>query len=243
METVAAGTPQPHIVEAGRGLAWWTEAWALFRRSAGMWIVLALIMVIVFVVVGVIPVLGGLLTSLLMPVFAGGLMLAARKVDHGGVLEVGDLFAGFRDKLAPLLVLGALMLAAAVFFGIIAAAFGLGAAIGVFTGGASQSAAAILAALGAGIFGLLLILVLALLLAMAVWFAPTLVVLQGVAPVEAMKASFFASVKNTLPMLVYGVLYMVAAVVASIPFGLGWIVLFPVLLLTLYTSYRDVFES
>jgi len=29
--------------------------------------------------------------------------------------------------------------------------------------------------------------------------------------------------------------------VASIPFGLGWIVLGPVLLLTTYTSYKDVF--
>jgi uncharacterized membrane protein len=41
--------------------------------------------------------------------------------------------------------------------------------------------------------------------------------------------------------LLYGLIYVVAAVIASVPFGLGWIVLIPVLMLTVYTSYRDVF--
>jgi uncharacterized membrane protein len=44
-----------------------------------------------------------------------------------------------------------------------------------------------------------------------------------------------------LPFLVYGVVYVVAAIVASIPFGLGWIVLLPVLMLTVYVSYRDIY--
>ncbi len=63
------------------------------------------------------------------------------------------------------------------------------------------------------------------------------------APVEAMKASFAACLKNTVPFLVYGALYLVAAIVASIPFGLGWIVLVPVLMLTMYVSYKDIFGS
>jgi len=46
-----------------------------------------------------------------------------------------------------------------------------------------------------------------------------------------------------VPFLVYGVLYLVAAIVASIPFGLGWILLVPVLMLTMYVSYKDIFGS
>jgi uncharacterized membrane protein len=76
---------------------------------------------------------------------------------------------------------------------------------------------------------------------MAIWFAPALVVLRGMAPVDAIKASFAASMKNIVPFVVFGVLYIIAAIVASIPFGLGWIVLVPVLLLTAYVSYQDVF--
>jgi hypothetical protein len=211
-------------------------------RSAGMWIVLAVVLIVITVVLGMIPFLGGLALSFLMPVFAGGLLLAARKVDAGGALEFADLFAGFREKLSPLLVLGALLLAAGVLIGVVGGLFGFGAALGIFAGGAGQSAGTIFAALGAGLFGVLLMLIVALLVGMAIWFAPALVVFGDVAPVAAMKASFDACLKNMLPMLVYGVLYVIAAIIASIPFGLGWIVLLPVLILTAYTSYRDVFE-
>jgi uncharacterized membrane protein len=44
-------------------------------------------------------------------------------------------------------------------------------------------------------------------------------------------------------MLIYGLIYIAASVVASIPFGLGWVVLVPVTLLTVYTSYKDVFAG
>lgn len=79
------------------------------------------------------------------------------------------------------------------------------------------------------------------LLAMATWFAPALVVFRQVQPLEAVKASFAASLKNIVAFLVWGVIYIVASIVASIPFGLGWIVLGPVVLLTAYVSYQDLF--
>lgn len=233
----------PNAVDAGRGLAWWTEAWPLFTRAAGMWIVLTLVLLVIFLVLGAIPLLGGLAISLLTPVFGGGLMLAARKVEAGAPLGFGDLFAGFRAKFAPLLTLGALLLIAGIVTTAIAAMLGLGALLGVMTGGMAQSPSAVLATLGTGMVGLLVALALGLLVAMAYWFAPALVVLRDAAPVAALKASFAGCLRNVLPMLVYSVLYLVAAIVASIPFGLGWIVLLPVLVLTLYTSYRDVFEK
>lgn len=244
MTTDLAGqAPAPRAVDAGRGLGWWTEGWRLFTRAAGMWVILTLILMAIFVLVGLVPLLGGLVVSLLAPVFAGSLMKAARKVEAGGSLEVGDLFAGFRDKLTPLLTLGALLLAVSLAIGVVAALSGLGALIGAAAGGANESPAAVLAALGTGMIALLVVLVLGLLVAMAYWFAPALVVLHDVAPVAALKASFAGCMKNVLPMLVYGVIYIVASIVASIPFGLGWLVLLPVLALTIYVSYRDVFEA
>jgi hypothetical protein len=241
MPTTAA--PQPQAVDAGRGLAWWTEAWPLFTRAALMWIVLLLALMVICVVVGLVPVLGGLAVSLATPVFGGGLMLAARKVDGGGALEFGDLFAGFRDKLSPLLVLGALLLGVSAVIGALAVMFGLGAALGVLAGAAAERPGAVLAAVGSGMFALLVLMALAVPVAMAFWFAPALVALRDVPPVEALKASFSACLRNILPMLVYGVIYIVAAAVASIPFGLGWIVLLPLLVLTIYTSYRDIYEK
>jgi uncharacterized membrane protein len=210
-------------------------------KNPGVWIVLALIMIVIFIALGFIPLLGGLVSSLLFPAFAASWLLAARKVEGGGTLEVGDLFSGFKDKLTPLLVLGAIVLAAGLVITLAAGALGFGAVMGMFMGGARQSAGGMMAALSAGMLALLVALVLGTLVAMAVWFSPALVVFRNIAPVDALKASFDACLKNIMPFLLYGIAYIIAAIIASIPFGLGWIVLAPVLMLTAYTSYKDVF--
>ena len=41
-------------------------------------------------------------------------------------------------------------------------------------------------------------------LAMAVWLAPPLVVFHDFSAFQALKASFFAALRNSLPFLVYG---------------------------------------
>lgn len=228
-------------VAPGRGFAWWAEAWRLFTAAAGMWVVLVIVLLIVFVVLGFVPMVGGLATALLAPVFAGSLMLTARKAAGGASPEVGDLFVAFRDHVNPLLVLGALNAVAALLLGGLAMVLGLGAVIGIVAGSANSSPEAVMAALGAGMAGLVVLLALGLVLAMALWFAPSLVVLRGTPPVEALAASLRASLKNIAPFTLYGLAYIAAAILATIPLGLGWIVLVPVLILTAYTSYRDVF--
>lgn len=240
MEAAMSGAVQSRGVEAGRGISWWSEAWALFTKNAGMWIVLALILLVAFVVLSFIPLLGPLVASLVAPVFVGSWVLAARKLETGGALEVGDLLAGFKDKLTPLLVLGALLLVATLVIGGLAAALGFGALMGM---GGAQGSGGVMAAISGGMLALLVGLALGLLVAMAFWFAPALVVLRDMAPVDALKASVAASLKNIVPFLLYSVIYFIAAIVASIPFGLGWVVLVPVLLLTVYVSYKDVFGA
>jgi hypothetical protein len=42
---------------------------------------------------------------------------------------------------------------------------------------------------------------------------------------------------------VQGVILLVASIVASIPLGLGWLVLGPVLVASIYTGYRDIYFS
>jgi uncharacterized membrane protein len=80
-------------------------------------------------------------------------------------------------------------------------------------------------------------------LVMAVWFAPALVVLRGAEPWEAMKLSFDGSLKNIVPFLIYGIVWIVLAIVATIPILLGWLVLGPVTVASIYASYCDIFED
>lgn len=233
---------EPRTVDAGRGTAWWTEGWALFMKNPGMWVVLGLLLLVILVVLAVIPLLGSIATALLMPVFIGSWMLAAQKVGAGGTLAVEDLFSCFKDKLTPLLILGALLLAASIVIGIVAGGLGVGAVMGLVAGGGSRSTGGVMAAAGAGMFAVLVGMLMGFAVAMALWFAPALVVFRNLAPVDALKASVAASLKNIVPFLIYGLIYIVAAIVASIPFGLGWVVLVPLLFLTMYVSYVDVFS-
>jgi uncharacterized membrane protein len=78
-------------------------------------------------------------------------------------------------------------------------------------------------------------------LLMALWFAPALVMLDQVSAGDAMKSSLAASVRNWLPFTVYGLLSLVLLVVAAIPLMLGYLILIPVMLGSMYASYRDIF--
>ena len=98
-----------------------------------------------------------------------------------------------------------------------------------------------MAAAGLGMVMMLVFFVVGIVLGMAFWFAPGLVILGGMAPIDAIKASFAGSLKNIVPFILYTVIYFVAAIVATIPFGLGWLALMPLLMITIYVSYRDIY--
>jgi len=233
---------QPRAVDGGRGVAWWTDAWALFMKNAVIWVVLGLVLILILFVLAIIPLVGQLASALLMPVFGGSWMMAAKKLEDGGTLEVGDLFGAFKsDRMTPLMVVGALFLVSMVIIVGIMGVLGFGGAVGMMAGGMTGSSKSFAAGMGVSLFAMLVGLVLFVLVTMALWFAPPLVALRGVAPMDAMRLSFAASMKNVVPFLLWGIIYIIASIVASIPFGLGWLVLAPVLLLTVYTSYKDVF--
>jgi len=228
-------------VAAGHGWKWITEGWELFKRQPGTWILLLIIFVLISVLIALIPVLGSIASNVLWPVFAGGIILGCRELAQGGELAVGHLFAGFRDHFGKLIVIGILYLVALIVivivaFAITGAGIGFGALLGVDRGGAEASVMTILLAV-------LVALALIIPVAMAAWFAPALVVLNDIGVGDAVKASFWACLKNIVPFLVYGLIGLGLAIVASIPFGLGWLALGPTLAASVYASYRDIFYT
>ena len=102
----------------------------------------------------------------------------------------------------------------------------------------------VLNAMGMGFIVLLLIaLAGGFLIAMAFWFAPALVALSGEEPFVALQKSFSACWINFVPFLVYGLIYIALAIVASIPFGLGWLVLAPMIAASVYAGWRQIFSA
>jgi len=240
---------EPRAVDAGRGATWWGEGWRLFTPAVGVWLLTMLILIVLNLVGSLVPVVGTLAMQVLYPVFAGGLMLGCRAVDRGNPLTLAHLFAGFNQRTGSLVVVGLIytglgVLITLIVAGMMVALFGV-AIFGMLTGAVdpAQTGIALDSAVVAVLLGVLFFLLLLLPLIMAVWFAPALVMLGGLSPGAAMTASFRGCLRNVVPFLVYSLIGIGLAVVASIPFGLGWFVLGPVTIATVYTSYCDIFED
>ena len=248
-ESVLPSAAGPRSVDAGRGLAWLTEAWRLFAQSPGVWILVVLILFAINVVLAFIPLAGYLGTQVLFPVFAGGLMLGCRAMDRGGKFTVPHLFAGFGERAGSLFVVGLIYTALAlaimvVVVGVLFILFGAAVITEIWKLDDPLTGATLLAgAFSAVMVGALLFLLLYLPLVMAIWFAPALVVLKGAEPLQAMRLSLSGCAKNILPFLIYGLIWMILAFVATLPLMLGWLVLGPVTIASVYTSYCDIYED
>jgi uncharacterized membrane protein len=257
MQTQAVDAPPTaRTVATGRGASWWGEAWRLFAAAPGPWLLIVVVLLVLNVLLALIPVVGQIATPVLYPVFAGGLMLGCRAIDRGQPLTINHLFAGFAERTGPLLTLGVLYFA--IFIVITLAVAGIllvifGAAVLSFGAAVLSStfqlqdpfsaSAAVGGILIAILVGVLLFMLLALPLFMAMWFAPALVALRGLEPWAAMKASFVGCLRNILPFLIYGLVGIGLAVVASIPAMLGWLIVGPMTVASAYAGYCDIFED
>lgn len=228
-------------VEAGRGWQWIVDGFGLFRKSPLMWIALTVVLVLIWMVSFIIPLLGPLLFNLLFPVLFAGLMLGCKAVEGGENLELPYLFAGFKKNPTALVTIGGVYLVGTiVVIGMIFITAG-GSMLPTVLDKSGSDMQAVAGALRSMAFALTVGFALYLPLMMLIWFAPILVVLHELSPVEAMKASFFACLTNWLAFLVYGLIILVLWFIASIPLFLGLVVLVPVLICSVYTSYKDIF--
>jgi uncharacterized membrane protein len=241
--------PAPRKLAAGEGAAWWGESWRIFCAAPGPWLGILVVFVVLSLALVMVPIVGSLVHTVLTPVFAGGVMLGCHALARGQRLSVAHLFDGFQGgRLAPLAILGLLLLAFLFVVAIVMVAtvfLTLGAsglaALMNFGSAPSIDVAALMSA-GVAILVVALIAVgVALLVAMAYWFAPALVVLNGEAPLAALQKSFAASWHNFGAFLLYGLIYIGLAIVASIPIGLGWLVLGPMLAGSCYAGWRTIF--
>ena len=227
-------------VDAGHGWSWITAAFALFKQQPLLWVLLFIVYFVCNMLLGMVPLLGGIATMLLLPVFGAGFMQACRSAEDGGEISVAQLFSGFKSHTNDLMLLG---LFACLPLAIVLAGLLLAGGAGIFgalIGGSTQA----LLALGVMfLLVLLLALVVSVPVYMALWFAAPLVVFDGLKPGAALKASFSVSLKNWAAFTLYGLVLIALFVAAAIPFLLGLLVMAPVAMISVYTAYRDIFRS
>ncbi|MGI9264304.1 MAG: BPSS1780 family membrane protein, partial [Gammaproteobacteria bacterium] len=152
-------------------------------------------------------------------------------------LEVRHLFLGFRYKTLELASIGGLQLLGMIAIALLVAGIAY-VAMGdtgldmVEAGLSPVMIVAVLIAVG-----------LMLPLAMAVWFAPAFVVFDEANALQAMKLSFSACMLNLLPLTSYSVVLLLLTLLVALTFGLGFLVVVPVMVASVYAAYRDIAPS
>jgi len=245
-----AEAPSDHFVSGGRGrpmshgLHWWSEGWSIFTAAPLTWIAIIVTSVVIMAVTGIIEVVGMIAGVVLTPILYAGLMLGAHAVGTGWPLEFGHLFSGFRQRVGSLVAVGVLTTLLSVVAILIVALF-FGTSLMSMMALATLDPAILARSTGllVAVVALTAVLLLLLPLSMAWYFAPALIAIDEQGPMAAMGSSLMGCLRNALPLLIYGLIFIVLAILATIPIGLGWLVLLPVAITSTYAAYRDIFHD
>jgi hypothetical protein len=229
-----------------------------------MWAFLVFTYIMLMQLLGMIPVVGWIAATVLIPVFSASFMIVSRELDRGQRLQMGLLFSGFKTNLPALLRQGSFYLASALaILGLSALADG-GVLLQLMVFGDRPPAAAFedgsLAA-AAVLAGALYVPVLA-----SFWFAPALSAWRNLPALQALFYSLVATFRNWRSFFAYGVALLVLGLACSfalfllallirglfgdksqnalmlvvLPVMLTYV---PVLFASFYASFRDIFPE
>lgn len=230
--------PDPRRIASGHCVDWLAGGWRLFMAIPGVWLQQSLLFMAILFAIGVVPLIGWAVVLVAFPVLSAGMLWTAAETAAGRRPGVAGLFIGLRRHAGNLLMVGIFYLLGGLLAGLVGALVGGGAAL---TGYVLGALAGMGLTLGGVVLGSAVFMVLWVVLIMALWFAPSLVLFHDVAPLEAMRLSVEACIRNVLPFALMAVMLYVLIWLAMLPAGLGMLVLVPVMAGAVYTSYQDVF--
>jgi uncharacterized membrane protein len=234
-------------LKASRGAGWLREAFGFFRGAPLAWISmcsgwLAITFTLIYV-----PQIGLVIANFLQPVFFASFAIAGFKQAAGEKLTMADLFTGFKRNLRALVTLGAVLLLAQIAIYLFMWLVGLPTA---GSGDRVVTVAEYLELLEGKEWILLSGFVLTMMVKGALWFAPPLIAFHGMETMQAMRWSLYAAVSNLGAMLVYGIALVVLLFIIWVPMALGiyfallgFVVVIPVMAISTYIGYREVFEG
>ena len=178
------------------------------------------------------------------PFVTAGIAVICWRLDSTGNFVLKDLMPGLSQQAGSLLLVGVITACGSIIVVGIGSMFGLSALLSLM----SMSPDALNSPEATNMLLTLLLLLFAAAalltpLIMAAWYAPILIVLHKTPTIEAMKLSFKACIHNVLPILVITLVVLPLLLLAAIPAFLGYLILVPVLLASVYTSYKDIFIS
>jgi len=230
--------PYGRLLSANRGVVWIGDAWRMLKAQPAMWAASLVLMLIAFIVLSLIPVVS-FFVQFIGPFAYAGIALAADQQRRTGTFELKTLVGGFDKHVMPLLAVGVATFVAGLIFLIVIAGVLGGDVFRMITHGFDPDPSSVMTLK----FWLAVLIGLALMLPViaATYLAPQLIVLHDQPAMEAMKMSLVATAKNILPGLVFGICAFLLLLVSMIPLLLGLLITAPIMMITNYTVYRDIF--
>lgn len=227
-------------VPASHGARWLGEAFNLFRQKPLAWIGLCAGWLVITFGLIIVPFIGGVIANFLQPAFFASFAIAAYRQAAGEPVTMGDLFIGFRRNFRALVNLGALLLIAEI------AIFALMALMGLPMAGSADktfTVAEYVESLRGKEWVLAFGFVLTVIVKGGLWFAPPLIAFHDMSTAHAMRWSVYAALSNVGTMIVYGACLLGLFFAGALPWLLGMLVVVPMMVISTYIGYRDVFES
>jgi hypothetical protein len=244
---------QVRAVQTARGWRWIAEGFGLFQKNPAMWIAITAGLFFAFKLILMIPLIG-IAAVLLMPILLVGLMEGCRALDKGGELKPAYLLSGFTRNTGTLAMLGAVYLLGNLLILLIITALGGESLMQVLkfysqNKATPENVQTMREALSKATLAVTVGWLLSIPLLMACWFSPLLVYLHDMRIFQALLVSLKACLHNMMPFLIYGAilffgLFLVTPVsLATGIVDLGMWLLAPIVIPSLYTSYKDIFPA
>jgi hypothetical protein len=231
-------------LNAASGWLWIKQGTYLFKKSPVLLAALSLIAIAAAIGISSIPAVGEPISAFLFPVIFSGLLWGCHALEHNEELELAHLFVGFQRNTQKLVMLGALnLLGNYLILGAMKVTGGGQLVDLMMSNSPDVDPAVIIQAVSGAALAIIISIILSIVFIMATQFAPMLVTFNKLSPIAALKASLLGSWHNLVPLSVYGVMMMLFMIVATLPLMLGWFVLLPIMVTSLYAAYRGIFSS
>lgn len=216
------------------GSDWLKAGWEIFKSNPWIWLGIIIAMAIMVSILNRFGIAGQLASSIITPVFAGGIFLTLDKNNRGEPIKFMGLFSAFKtdNEKVQLLILGAIGIAVVIINILVWKLFG------------PRYSAQSLMSIGSYFsFAMILSMLISAIWAMAMSFCVPLIVLRKLDAISSLKTSFKAALANIIPMLVYFLMIFGVMLVAIIPFGLGMLIAMPVIFCANYAVFKSIFPN
>lgn len=231
-------------VAPGRGWHWVQEGFQLFLRKPLQWIIMSLVLMGAMYLLSLLPYIGIPLIYLLSPIPVAGMMMACRHLEGGREISVNYLLWGFREGATQLVTLGGVFVIAQILIGALVNNLAGPEAQQLIMSGAMLDPKAVPVETANRLFSAMVVgIMLMVPVALMLWYAPTLVVLDGVPATRAMMLSLRGCLANVIPTLFYGFAMLLLLMLVVISLGFGVFVWLPVAVASTYRSYVEIFVA